>query len=427
MKHGRVVILLVLMALMTLWLHFDASYLSSTHCDKDIGGITLAPGFCATVFADNLGVARHMAVDTAGDVYVALEERVNGAGIVALRDSDGRGHADQIKYFGDQGGSGMALHGGYLYFATPITVLRYALKPGELTPSAQPETVVSGFPEQNEHAAKTIAIDDAGHLYVNVGAPSNACQYDDRAAASPGKMPCPLLANHGGIWRFDADKVGQKFLADGLHYATGIRNAVAVTWDKTGGVYALQMGRDQLSDNWHKLYTDAQNAGLPAEEFLQVVQGGDYGWPYCYYDQFQKSLVLAPEYGGDGRKTGDCGKYDQPIAAFSGHWAPEAVLFYAGDHFPAQYRGGAFITFHGSWNRAPLPQAGYKVVFMPFKDGMPSGAYQVFADGFAGSDKLFSPGDANFRPMGLAEGPDGALYIGDTQHGRIWRVIYTGL
>ena len=427
MKHGRVITLLLIMALMTWGLRLEAGYLGSTHCDKDIGGLTLAQGFCATVFADRLGVARHMAVDAAGDLYVALQERANGGGIVALRDSGGHGHADQIKYFGDAGGSGIALHGGYLYFATPTAVLRYALKPGEFAPASPPQTVVSGFPDQNEHAAKSIAIDDAGHLYVNVGAPSNACQYDDRAAGSPGKMPCPLLAEHGGIWRFEADKTGQRFPADGMRYATGIRNAVAITWNSAaGGLYALQMGRDQLSDNWHKLYTDEQNAELPAEEFLQVHAGDDFGWPYCYYDQFRQSLVLAPEYCGDGRKLGDCGKYAQPIVAFPGHWAPEAVLFYAGDRFPAQYRGGAFITFHGSWNRAPLPQAGYKVVFVPFKDGKPSGAYQVFADGFAGSDKLVSPGDANFRPMGLAEGPDGALYIGDTQQGRIWRVTYAG-
>ena len=425
MKHGRVITLFLVMALMTWGLRLEADYLGSTHCDKDIGGIVLPQGFCATVFADHLGVARHMAVDASGDVYVALEQKTEGGGIVVLRDSQGTGHADQIKYFGDHGGTGMALHGGYLYFATPTEVLRYPLKPGELLPSGPPQTVVSGFPDQNQHAAKTLAIDDTGHLYVNVGAPSNACQQDDRAAGSPGIRPCPLLERHGGIWRFDADKTGQRFPADGLRYATGIRNAVAVTWDKTGGLYALQMGRDQLSDNWHKLYTDEQSSELPAEEFLHVQQGDNYGWPYCYYDQLQKSLVQAPEYGGDGKSAGECAKYGQPITAFPGHWSPESVLFYSGDRFPAQYRGGAFIAFHGSWNRSPS-QAGAKVVFVPFKDGKPSGDYQVFADGFAGADKLASPGDANFRSMGLAEGADGALYIGDTQQGRIWRVIFTG-
>lgn len=424
MGHPRTLMLLLLAVLSAGAFDLDAAPTQAI-CDKDIGGITLAPGFCATVFADHLGVARHIVVDADGIVYVALQQRNNGGGIAALKDTHGDGHADAIRYFGDTGGSGIGLHGGYLYFASETAVLRYPLKAGELMPAGPVQTVVSGFLQQNEHAAKTIALDGSGHLYVNVGAPSNACQQDDRGAGSPGIRPCPLLENHGGIWRFDADKTGQTFPKDGVRYATGIRNAVAVTWNgAAGSFYALQMGRDQLSDNWHKLYTDAQSAELPAEEFLRVRQGDDYGWPYCYYDQIQKKKVLAPEYGGDGRQVGECSKYGQPIAAFPGHWAPEAVLFYSGDAFPASYGGGAFITFHGSWNRAPLPQAGYKVVFVPFKDGEPSGPYQVFADGFAGEATRALPGDARFRPMGIAEGPDGALYIGDTQQGRIWRVTY---
>jgi len=394
-------------------------------CDPDVGGITLPAGFCATVFADNLGVARNIAVAADGTVYVALQKSSHGGGIAVLRDSKGSGHADQIHYVGEAGGSGIGLHGGYLYFATPTSVLRYALGTGGMPGAA--ETVVDGFPEQDEHAAKSIAISDKGELYVNVGAPSNACQESDRTPGSPGMRPCPLLMEHGGIWRFAADKIGQKFPADGVRYATGIRNAVAVAWSGTpAGLYALQMGRDQLSDNWPKLFNDAQNAELPAEEFFAVQEGGDYGWPYCYYDQLQQKKVLAPEYGGDGKQSGDCGKYAQPIAAYPGHWAPESVLFYNGAMFPAEYRGGAFISFHGSWNRSPLPQAGYKVIFQPFRDGKPSGLYEAFADGFAGSAKLMSPDEARFRPMGLALGPDGALYIGDTQQGRIWKVVYTG-
>ncbi|HSC46479.1 MAG TPA: PQQ-dependent sugar dehydrogenase, partial [Gammaproteobacteria bacterium] len=352
-------------------------------CDADVGGINLPPGFCATVFADKLGKARHLVVGADGTVYVALEERAHGGGIVALRDADGDGHADQLKYFGDSGGTGIALYAGYLYFATDTEVLRYRLAPGQLAPSAPPESVVRGFPDQNQHAAKSIAIDADGSLYVNVGAPSNACQQADRAAGSPGLRPCPLLARHGGIWRFDAGRPGQVFGKDGMRYASGIRNAVAIAWEPSQKLlYALQMGRDQLADDWPKLYSDAQSAELPAEEMFVVHAGDDFGWPYCYYDQLQHKKVRAPEYGGDGRQSGDCGIYAQPLVAFPGHWAPESVLFYAGEGFPARYRGGAFIAFHGSWNRAPLPQAGYKVAFLPFKDGRPAGDYEVFADGF---------------------------------------------
>jgi glucose/arabinose dehydrogenase len=391
-------------------------------CDSDTG-ITLPKGFCATVFADGLGIARHMVAASDGILYVALQSEYKGGAIVALKDSKGSGHADQVVRFGDQGGSGIALHSGYLYFATPTSVLRYKLP---VAADSRPETVVRGFPSQDEHAAKSIAIDDAGHLYVNVGAPSNACQKDDRRPGSPGQSPCHVLEEHGGIWRFEADKTDQRFPTGGLRYATGIRNAVAIAWlTPAKSLYAVQMGRDQLADDWPQYFSDEQSAELPGEELFKVQQGGDFGWPYCYYDQLQGKKLQAPEYGGDGKKQGDCARYGQPLVAFPGHWAPEALLMYTGKQFPAAYQGGLFVSFHGSWNRAPLPQAGYRVVFLPFKDGKP-GSYQTFADGFAGTDKVVDSNDARYRPMGLAEGPDGSLYIGDTQRGRIWRIIYVG-
>jgi mono/diheme cytochrome c family protein len=154
--------------------------------------------------------------------------------------------------------------------------------------------------------------------------------------------------------------------------------------------------------------------------------GADFGWPYCYYDPFRESKVLAPEYGGDGVITGRCEQKTDPIMAFPAHIAPNDLLFYTGDQFPERYREGAFIAFHGSWNRAPLEQEGYYVVFVPFRDGLPSGDWEVFADGFSGMDKLMNPGDAEHRPTGLAQGPDGSLYVSDSRRGTIWRIMYTG-
>ena len=102
-------------------------------------------------------------------------------------------------------------------------------------------------------------------------------------------------------------------------------------------------------------------------------------------------------------------------------------MFYTGTQFPQKYRGGAFIAFHGSWNRAPMPQDGYNVTFQPFASGKASGKFEVFADGFAGKDAArCSPNDAAYRADGVAQGPDGSLYISDSQKGRIWRVLYTG-
>ncbi|MGH8224862.1 MAG: PQQ-dependent sugar dehydrogenase, partial [Gammaproteobacteria bacterium] len=270
------------------------------------------------------------------------------------------------------------------------------------------------------------AFDTTGHLYVNVGAPSNACQKQDRRPHSPGIDPCPLLAEHGGIWRFDADKLNQHFSA-GNRYATGLRNVVAIAWNAAANaLYGVMMGRDQLHGDWPEKFTVEQSAELPAEELLRIEQDGNYGWPYCYYDGERQELVLAPEYGGDGRETGRCDKYATPLAAFPAHWSPEAIVFYTAKAFPAEYRNGAFIAFHGSWNRAPLPQKGFVVAFVPFSDGRPSADWRVFADGFAGGTKIAAPGDARFRPVGIALGPDGALYVADSHQGWIWRITYKG-
>jgi len=260
-------------------------------------------------------------------------------------------------------------------------------------------------------------------LYVNVGAPANACQVQDRAPGSPGQDPCPLLDVAGGIWRFDPRRAGQS-QSDGRRFATGLRNALALTVDPaTGALFAAQHGRDMLHGNWPDRFTEAQSAELPAEELFRIEQGGDYGWPYCYYDGSRKQKVLGPEYGGDGKTVGRCAAAKGPAAAFPAHWAPNAIAFYAGSQFPAKYRGGLFIAFHGSWNRAPLPQGGYNVVFVPFARGAAAGDWEVFADGFAGAD--VSPGGARYRPTGLAVGPDGSLYVSsDAKAGAIIRIMY---
>ena len=390
---------------------------------EDNGGITLPEGFRAVVVADRLGRARHLAVRENGDIYVALRRPSGGGGIVALRDTDGDGRADVIRRFGEHGGTGIRMHKGHIYFATVSSVLRYRLKPDELLPDPTPEVIVTGFPEQREHADKPVAFDDRGGLYVNVGAPSNACQQRKRTRRSPGQDPCPHLERHAGIWRFEDERPGQT-QAEGEHYATGIRQCIAMAWNHPAGeLYAVQHGRDQLHSLWPDRFTVEQNAKLPAEEFIIVKRGSDFGWPYGYWDHFQEKRVLAPEYGGDGEKVGRCDRFDEPIMSFPAHWAPNDMMFYTGAQFPARYRNGAFIAFHGSWNRAPLPQAGFKVVFVPFEESMPSGDWEVFADGFAGQEVVERPADAEFRPMGLAQGPDGSLYVSDSQRGRIWRIL----
>jgi glucose/arabinose dehydrogenase len=338
-------------------------------CDVDNGGITLPQGFCALVVADSLGAARHLAVAPNGDLFVAIRNTREAKGaIVALRDTTGDGRMDVRDRFGDNGGSGIAFRDGDLFFGTDDAVLRYSIPRASLRPTGTADTVVSQLPMGRSHNAKTIAL-RGNDLFVNIGSPSNSCQVQDRQPQSPGQDPCPELETRAGIWRFDASRTRQT-QRDGERWATGIRNAVAITIDPSNGaLWVAQHGRDNLVQNWPAHFDTTESAELPAEELLRVERGDDFGWPYCFYDGFAKRKVLAPEYGGDGRQVGRCANIKRPAAAMPAHWAPNGLRFYDGRQFPARFLGGAFIAFHGSWNRAPRPQGGYNVVFVPFAKG----------------------------------------------------------
>jgi glucose/arabinose dehydrogenase/mono/diheme cytochrome c family protein len=406
-------------------------------CAGSDGGILLPPGFCATVFADHLGHARHLVVAPDGVVYVNTWSSVfyrtappPGGFVIALKDSKGDGHADVVRRFGDgvaqgsAGGTGIAIYKNALYVEQNDKILRYRLTAGSPVPSAAPEIIVSGLPLTGDHAMHPFVIDAGGQLFVDVASATNACDVHNRMPLSPGNDPCTELQTRGGIWRYDATRINQQFSA-AQRYATGIRNGEGMSFDGAGRMYVTQHGRDQLWENWQDRYTPEQGHELPAEEVLLLEHGADYGWPECYFDGMQKRLVLAPEYGGDGGHTvGVCAHKRGPVAFFPAHWAPNDLVIYNARQFPAPYRGGAFIAFHGSWNRAPSPQAGYNVAFLPLVDGHAAGDYIVFADGFAGAEK--APGRAEFRPTGLAVAPDGALFVADDQRGRIWRISWHG-
>ncbi len=381
-------------------------------CDPDNGGLKLPAGFCATVYATLPGV-RHVAVAPNGDVFASGGR----AGITVLRDRKGTGHADSTVSFGGNGGStGIALGKDAIFYAPADRVIRFAWKPGSMLPSDSGTVVVSGLPTGG-HTAKTLALSlDGASIFVDHGSASNSCQERDRAAKSPGKQPCPELATRAGTWRYDARKSNQT-IADGEHWTTGVRNGMALAVEPTTGVlWGATHGRDDLRGALG--YSDEDNAEKPAEEFAMFAKGTDLGWPYCYYDPILKKKVEAPEYGGDGVKQGECATKTQPAIAFPGHWAPLALNFVpARNSFGPEYANGAFLAFHGSWNRAPLPQAGFRVVFIPFRAGKAVGTYTTFADGTAGG----------FKISGVAMAPDGsALYIAaDQPGGRIWRVVPT--
>lgn len=410
--------------------------------DPDNGGLFLPGNFEAVVVTDSIGRARHIAVNDNGDIYVKLtfNDAMHGAGgTVGLRDTNADGKADTIAYFGDyidEGGSavGVTIHNGFLFTSTVRRVLRNKLTPGKLVPESETEVVLTDVDEnvvKNWHTTKPLAFDNKGNMYIPFGSPSDACQ--DMKKFGPigipgghGLDPCPELEKHGGIWRFDENKTGltQK---DGYHYATGIRSVVGMQWNPIDeSLYAVGNGIDNFHTLFPNLFTAWQAAVLPAETLIKVTEGSNLGWPYAYYDQMLGKNVLQPGYGGDGKKIGRAADFDEPVIGFPGHWAPMDVLFYEGNQFPERYKQGVFVAFHGSTDRSPYPQAGYIVCFYPFEDGKPNGKWEVFTDGFTGVDTVVNTSDAVYRPMGLATGPDGSLYISESNKGKIWRVMYKG-
>lgn len=393
--------------------------------DPDDGELILPPGFRALVVADRLVDGRKIGKDT--DQFRFITVAANGyvygktvrGGIIALRDTDGDGRLDEKREFGSGGGTGLALHDGWLYHSTNSAVYRYRLAPGEFVPSGEQEEIVTGLLDKGTHDAKTFAFDDQGRLLVEVGAPYNVYSENDRRLGAKGKDPTELQKIAGGFWRFDDPNKLHQTLDNAFHFSTGHRHSIALAWQPVAHEFFMaMMGRDNLNTVDPEDYDELDNAERVAEEMHRLREGVNLGWPYTYWDPIKKARMIAPEFGGDNKKREVVGKYDEPVVAFPGHWAPLQMTFYTAQQFPEKYRGGAFIAFHGSWNRAPRPQEGFNITYVPFDEkGAPTGKYEVFAVGRPGT---------RFRMGGVAVGPDGSLFMSETDRGRIWRIIYTG-
>lgn len=403
-----------------------ASIIMLSACVAQPSGVTIKTpqGFTTTSVASNMGRVRHIVANSNGDLFLKLERLNKGRGIIRLRDTNKDGIIDDSLYFGNYVGTGIAIKNGFLYASSNSEVFRYKLTNSkEGIDTANAEKIITGLVNKGQHNSKSITLDNAGNIYVNIGAPTNVCQEQDRQQGSKGKMPCPILETAGGIWQFKADQLNQSY-KEGVRYATGIRNCVGLDWNtEVNELFITVHGRDMLFQHYPSLYDQKQGAELPSETFYMVKKGDDCGWPYAHWDHLQNKNILNPEYGGDGKLAG-AEKAISPLVGFPGHMAPNALLMYTGNQFPAKYKNGAFIAFHGSWNRSPEPQEGFYVVFVPMKNGKPTGKWEVFADGFSGMETVTNLSAAKYRPCGLAQSPDGSLYVSDDNKGNIWKISY---
>ncbi|TLP75721.1 sorbosone dehydrogenase [Maribacter sp. ACAM166] len=376
-------------------------------------------GFSVQEVGKDLGAVRHLTISKNGDIYANRSVLKDGKAIVLLKDNDKDGTIDEQQHFADVPGTGILAKGDYLYASSNTGVFRYKLNDDHnIIDTDTPEKIVGGLIDMGMDNAKPFAIDDDANLYVTIGSWNDACRDQE---ANTGMMPCSILDSAGGIWKFRSDKLNQTF-ADGSRYATGLKNSVGITWNfKTNSLFATDHGRGGLHNFYPDLYTQKQDGELPAETLYELKEHDNAGWPYTYYDQFKKQRILAPEYGGDGEQSGEKGAI-MPLVAFPAHLGPNDVLFYTGDMFPDKYKDGAFIAFH---NQSPELKKGFFIAFVPFKNGKPSGDWEIFLDNFAGFD-LANPTDATLqhRPCGLAQGPDGALYVSDDFGGSIFKITY---
>lgn len=381
--------------------------------------LTLPAGFTATIVADSLGPVRHLAINKQGDIYVKLNALKEGKGIYFLSSANHDGKIDQKSGFGNYPGTGILIKDNELYATSNSGVFRYKLDDkGMVTDTGKPETIVQGLLDKNRDNSKSIAIDDQNDLFVTIGSYSDDCRQKDSGKGIPG---CPIRDSAAGVWEFKTNKLNQGY-SDAIHYATGLKNVVGINWNSDAkALFAVQHGRGKFDDRFPQYYTAQQSAELPAETMYELMKGDDAGWPFIYYDQLQKKKILAPEYGGNGKIEGDK-KYINPVVAFPGHLGPDDLLFYTGNMFPEKYKNGAFIVFHG---QSTTLKKGYFVAFVPFKDGKPAGNWEIFADNFAGFDLAKPKGPLQHRPMGLAQGPDGALYVADDLKGTIFRISYS--
>ena len=343
------------------------------------GQLVAAPGWKVTLYAGELPTARWLAFTPSGDLLLARSRA--GTVDLLLRDANGDGKPDGRRELlsGLDRPHGLAVHDGWLYVAEKTTVGRARFDPasGQLTGPFQ--HVITGITGDGNHVTRTIGFGPDGRLYLSAGSTCNVCVEEDPRRAT--------------MMVFDADG------ANGRIYATGLRNSVGFDWAPwDGGLYATENSRDLLGDDF------------PPDELNRVEDGVFYGWPFLNGDN-----VPDPDLGREA-PADLVARARPPVHGFRAHNAPLGIAFLRSDQRPPGYERAAIVALHGSWNRS-VPD-GYKVVSLHWG---PDGKIveRDFVTGFRTDDELVG------RPAGVAEGPDGAVYVADDYAGAIYRIAPT--
>jgi glucose/arabinose dehydrogenase len=348
----------------------------------DLGKLKLPDGFHISVFADNIDSTR-MLTFTPGGVLLVSE---SGEGkVVALPDPRHTGKAARVAdvLSGLNEPHGIAFFQGKLYVAENDKVRRYDWDESNLR--ATNPVKLADLPTGGGHSTRSIVF-HGGKMYISAGSSCNVCVEKD--------------ARRAAVMEFNPDGSGERI------FAKGLRNAVGIAENpKTDTVWVTVNGRDWLGDD------------LPPETIYDLGKdGGDGGWPYCYGDRVPDSNFTK---SGDNR----CASVLEPKVQMQAHSAPLGLAFYEGSMFPPEYRNSIFLAFHGSWNRS-IP-TGYKVVRVKLDDkGQPTGGAQDFITGW------LAPGETKHgrwmgRPVGIAFGSDGSMYVSDDAVGVIYRITYS--